>query len=274
MNLLLLENRLCILTAPTHVAGYDFDFELHFSCTHPYRIEAEIPTVLRTGAAADYAHEYEAHLANGLRLVNSPAEHELASELALWYPLLAGLTPRTICHDDFPSANEVEAEFGWPIFLKGSRQTSKHNPDLSIIRSREHYARAMEAWRQDSILHWQKVAVREFIPLQRVAGEVAGKVNPSLEFRTFWWHGQCVGAGQYWSQVPAYQVADLDAGVALAGVAAARLQVPFLVVDVAKTADGRWIVIECNDAQESGYTAVPPNLLWRRVVDALPLTAA
>jgi hypothetical protein len=271
MNLLLLENRLCIVTAPTHVAGYDLDFELHFHCTHPHLLDQEMDAVLRIGAIADYAREYEENLSAGLRLVNSPAQHELASELALWYPLLSDLTPRTICRDEFPSADEVEAEFGWPVFLKGSRQTSKHSPYLAIIRDREHYARAMEAWRKDSILHWQKVAIREFIPLRPVKGEVAGKVNTSTEFRTFWWHGQCVGAGQYWSQVPAYQANDLDTGIALAGEAAARLRVPFLVVDVAKTADGHWIVIECNDAQESGYTAVPPNLLWRNIVDALLL---
>ena len=270
MNLLLLGNRIGIITAPTHVAGYDFDFALHFDCAHPYRLEQETSAVLRIGAIEDYAREYEENLAAGLRLVNSPVQHELASELALWYPLLSDLTPRTICRDDFPAAEEVEAEFGWPIFLKGSRQTSKHNPDLAIISSREHYAQAMEAYKRDRILHWQKVAIREFIELQRVTGEVAGKVRPSMEFRTFWWQGQCVGAGQYWSQVPAYQAEDLDAGIALAGLAAARLQVPFLVVDVAKTADGRWIVIECNDAQESGYTAIPPNLLWRRIVESPP----
>ena len=35
----------------------------------------------------------------------------------------------------------------------------------------------------------------------------------------------------------------------------------------ARTADGRWIVIECNDAQESGHAGIPPQRLWRAVLD-------
>ncbi|MDK2123050.1 ATP-grasp domain-containing protein [Parachitinimonas caeni] len=53
---------------------------------------------------------------------------------------------------------------------------------------------------------------------------------------------------------------------------AQRLKVPFLVVDIAKMQDGRWIVIECNDAQESGYTGIVPQLLWRQVLQAIPPT--
>jgi hypothetical protein len=49
--------------------------------------------------------------------------------------------------------------------------------------------------------------------------------------------------------------------------AAGRLRVPFVMVDFAKAADGRWIVIECNDAQESGYASIPPQALWQRVLE-------
>jgi hypothetical protein len=48
--------------------------------------------------------------------------------------------------------------------------------------------------------------------------------------------------------------------------AASRLHVAFLVIDFAKAADWRWIVIECNDAQESGYVGIPPQALWRQVL--------
>ena len=56
-------------------------------------------------------------------------------------------------------------------------------------------------------------------------------------------------------------IADPDAGRL-----ARRLRVPFLVVDFAKTADGRWIVIECNDGQESGYAAASPRAIWEAVL--------
>jgi hypothetical protein len=32
---------------------------------------------------------------------------------------------------------------------------------------------------------------------------------------------------------------------------------------------GRWIVIECNDAQESGYAGVQPQLLCKQVLERI-----
>jgi hypothetical protein len=43
--------------------------------------------------------------------------------------------------------------------------------------------------------------------------------------------------------------------------------VPFLVIDIAQTAEGEWIVIECNDAQESGYGGVERLALWQEVFE-------
>lgn len=269
VNITRVQNRLLVVSQEIGVSAYDFDFELHFCCSHPYRIDGEEVCVLRIGPIADYATEFRSKLSMGLRPVNTSREHDLASELEQWYPRIAELTPYSQVFERLPSADEIEAHFRWPIFLKGSRQTSKHNPDLSVIRDRSHYEEAAQRYRGDPILHWQKPVVREFVPLQRVPGQVPGKVRPSVEYRSFWWYGTCVGWGQYWYQLAPYTCSDAAAGLAVAGQAAQRLGVPFLVVDVAKTADGRWIVIECNDAQESGYAGVVPQTLWQQVLDRI-----
>ena len=273
MNLARLESKLLVLSEDVGVSVYDFNFDLHFSCDHPHRIDGEEPCVLRIGPIRDYASEYDEKLEMGLRLINSPEEHVRASELEYWYGAIEDLTPRTMVFETLPSASDIEAQFSWPVFLKGSRQTSKHNPDLSVIRDREHYRRAADDYRDDSILHWQKPVVREFVPLLTVQGNVPGKVQPSIEYRSFWWYGECVGWGRYWYQVEPYECADAEAGLAIAGKAAARLHVPFLVVDFAKTQAGKWIVIECNDAQESGYVGIAPQALWRNLlakIDTVP----
>jgi hypothetical protein len=266
VNIARIERKLIVFSEDVGVSAYDFNFDLHFACDHPHQIETEELCVLRVGPIADYATEFNHKLEMGLRLVNSPAEHTLASELESWYPRLKELTPRTQIFDTLPSAKEIESNFQWPVFMKGSRQTSKHNPDLSVIRDRAHYERVVQQYRDDVILHWQKPVIREFIPLRPVAGSVPGKVQPSVEYRSFWWHGECVGWGRYWYQVPAYECSNAEEGLAVAKEAAIRLNVPFLVIDFAKTADGRWIVIECNDAQESGYVGIPPRALWQEVL--------
>lgn len=266
MNIARIENKLLVVSEDVGVSAYDFNFDLHFACSHPYQIENEELCVLRIGAVANYTEEFNDKLALGMRLVNSPTEHTLASELESWYPLLNGITPRTEVYEALPPVGHIEAHFGWPIFLKGSRQTSKHNPELSVVTSRAQYERVVDLYRNDPILHWQKPVVREFVPLAPVVGQVPGKVSPSIEYRSFWWYGECVGWGRYWYQIAPYACPDAEVGLAVARHAAERLQVPFLVVDFAKTSDGRWIVIECNDAQESGYVGADPLALWRQVL--------
>ena len=39
-------------------------------------------------------------------------------------------------------------------------------------------------------------------------------------------------------------------------------EVKFYVVDFAKTADGKWIVVELNDGQMSGLSMIPPNRFY------------
>lgn len=269
MNIALVDRKLFVVSEAVGVSVYDFDFELHFSCSHPYQIEGQAPCVLRIGPIPDYEAEYNDKAALGLRLANSPTEHKLASELEHWYPLINDLTPRTLVFDVLPEVSVIEAAFAWPVFIKGSRQTSKHDPGLSIAQSRSQYEQIVQRYKEDPILHWQKPVVREFVQLAAVAGHVPGKVVPSMEYRSFWWHGECVGWGRYWYQVAPYDPEDAERGLEVAQEVARRLAVPFLVVDFAKTADGRWIVIECNDAQESGYVAVSPHTLWRNVLERI-----
>ena len=266
MNWVRIEEKLNVISNKTHVAVYDFDFELYFNCRHPYKLESEELCIARIGGIADYQETFKEHLEVGLRLVNSLEQHVLASELPAWYPHIQELTPKSIWFETFPTVDAILEKFSFPIFIKGSRQTSKHNPNLSIIQNEKHYQEAIKQYRADPILHWQQIIIREFIELEPVKGEVAGKVKPSLEFRSFWWQGICVGWGQYWYQLPQYVASDIDAGLTVAQDAARRLKIPFVVIDLAKTVDGRWLVIECNDAQESGYVSIEPRELWRNVL--------
>jgi hypothetical protein len=269
MDILRIESKLNIVSEPAHVAVYDFNFELFFACSHPVYFPEPETCILRIGAIINYAEKVEELLSRGLMVVNTPENHLRASELSEWYPIISEFTPQSLCQETFPSVEEVERSFDWPVFVKGSRQTSRHNPELSIAHNGHEYVELENRYRTDPILRWQKVAVREFMNLQTVPGNVPGKIKPSLEFRSFWWYGVCVGWGPYWYQVPVYDASDITKGLEIAEEAARRLNVPFLVVDIARTVDGRWIIIECNDAQESGYAGIVPQVLWRNILDQL-----
>ncbi|WP_237078769.1 ATP-grasp domain-containing protein [Myxococcus xanthus] len=100
-------------------------------------------------------------------------------------------------------------------------------------------------------------------------GGAPDRIPSSFEFRTFWWNGELVGWGPYWWQGTPYTLtpeAQREA-LGLGREVARRQDVPFLVVDVAQEVSGRWIVIECNDGQESGYAGISPFALWRAILD-------
>lgn len=161
------------------------------------------------------------------------------------------------------------AHFRWPVFLKGQRQTSRHQRSLAIIDGPEAFERAAQILRNDPILSWQQIVCREYIPLRQVEDKIPDRIPSSFEFRTFWYRGNLVGFGRYWWEGIQYAASEAErvSVIAVAKLAVNRLQIPFLVVDVAQTIDGRWIVIECNDAQESGYAGVAPMAMWQKIID-------
>jgi hypothetical protein len=269
-HLVEIEGRLWVVNEPTGFPVYDFNFEDHFSCRHPWRLDSVVTAVARMGAAVDYDARYRELLEWKVRLVHTPEQYNRTSNLPEWYPLLRDLTPKSVWFEEMPRAADVEADFDWPIFVKGERQTNRHGRDHSIIENPEHFERVMQEWRQVPLLAWQRVVCRQFIPLRPVSEAASEAFPKSFEFRTFWWHNTCVGIGNYWtSEVYNLRPADREQVLALGREVANRMQVTFLVVDIAQARDGKWIVIECNDGQDSGYAGVNPHFLWQNVVDAI-----
>ncbi len=263
-----LEGKLWLAIKPIGMPVYDFEFERVFACRHAWRIEQEIVAIARMGAAPDYAQRYQDLLQLGVRLVHSPEEYARTSHLPNWYPLIQDFTPKSVWFDELPTIADIEASFTWPVFLKGERQTNRHNRRQSIIENRHHFTQIMAEWRQDPILGWQRVVCREYLPLRQVAVPSAEALPKSFEFRTFWWRNECVGIGRYWvSETYKPTDTELTAIQQSAGEAARRLNVTFLVVDIAQTQSGDWTVIEVNDGQDSGYAGVNPMLMWRNILD-------
>lgn len=268
-SLLHVENCLWVITAPTGLGAYDFKFEDYFECKHATFVDSCVPAVARMGAAQDYSQRFADLFELGIRLVHSTEDYEKTSYLPNWYPLIDDLTPKSIWYSNPPTADEVEVQFTWPVFVKGERQTSRHNGELAIVRDREHFQRVLDTWNSDSILRWQRIVVREFVPLTPVADVASGAIPKSYEFRCFAWRGRCVSIGRYWVS-ESYELAQQEhvEATRLVNEVASRLNVVFLVVDVALSRAGRWVVIECNDGQDSGYAGNNPLMLWRSILDS------
>ncbi len=267
LDLILVEGTVWVLVGEVGVSSYDFNLTQFFSCRHPWQRPDRITAIGRFGAVTNYNELYAELAAEGIYLIHSPEQYQLASELTHWYPLLESLTPKSFWFSEPPSFNSIEQILGSPLFLKGSRQTSRHQATLSIINNADEYNRAIAVYETDPILQWQDLVCREFVKLRPVPSVSTIKIPASFEFRSFWWHGNCVGVGQYWSTDYDWNQSEQTAGLAIAKAAALRLNLPFVVIDIAQTVTGEWIAIECNDAQESGYAAVSPFSLWQNIID-------
>jgi len=269
LDIFLLEDSLWIASAHIGVPSYDFSFHNFFACRHPLYRPDKITAVGRFRVTDNYPQLYEKLKDDGIRLIHTPLQQQLISELPSWYPLLKDLTPKSAWFDIPPTFDEIEKHFSLPVFIKGGRQISKDKAELSIAYNQNDYEKIKEQFQLNPILHWQKFVCREFVELRKVPHYTTDKIPPSFEFRTFWWKGHCVGAGSYWSDFASYDwnMNEKLEGLHIAETAVQRLDVPFVVIDIAQTKEGEWIVIECNDAQESGYAAISPIGLWQRIIE-------
>jgi len=263
-----IEEQLWVVSSRVGVSIYDFDFRQFFDCRTPYESPFGISAIARIGAFDDYTKFYSDCGDVGIDLVNTPEHYRRCTSLPVWYPFISSLTPRSVWFEDIPSFEELESVFGLPVFVKGDRQTSKHKAEACIIRNRDDYDRVVTIFKSDPILRWQDFVCRELLDLRKTSGGVEGKMPSSFEFRTFWWRGKLVGDGRYWFESNPYDWTDSERTEALeiAQEAVNRLDCPFVVIDLAQTVDGQWIIIECNDGMESGYAGASPFSMWRNIV--------
>lgn len=262
---------IAILQQNTGNDVYDFNFRNNFDCKSVIS-EVEVPVLLHIGAIEDYAGIEAALDELGMKLLVHEVEHIRCSTIEKWYPALKDRTPFTRVYDQLPDAQEILKEFSFPIFVKGNRQTNRHKRSQCIIENIEQYDALRKEWRHDSILSWQKVAVREHVPLLELDSEsFPDQVPISYEFRFFYFEGKCMAYGPYWYMGRQYSLPEneLTEVLKLTDWAAERLGVIFPAIDVAKTASGEWIIIEVNDAQESGFVGVNPLVLWNNTISSM-----
>ncbi len=217
--------------------------------------------------AERYAAIYAAAQRRGIRLANSPSEHERATELDLAYPFLAGLTPAS---RTFASLAEIEASaLVYPVFVKGAVQSRKSRGwRACVARDGDELlelARFLFALASRSR---GRVLVRELLTLRHHRTGPGG-FPLGREFRVFVWRGEVVGWGYYWEgedELAATTAPERDQVHGLALEAARRLSIPYLSVDIGQDVNGRWWVIEVGDGQFSGTSQVPRLGLWNRLV--------
>ena len=237
------------------------------------RIPKDSLVIGRYSVLPYYAELEEDLAANHARLVNAHAQHLYVADMREWYQDLIGSTPKTYFSlEEFKRSASSSCSY----VLKGRTNSKKQQwnthmfaksvSDVDVV-----YARLAD----DSFIGNQDIYIREFVPL-RSFGEGIRGLPITEEYRFFVLDGKVLASGCYWSQFP--EIAE-EHGLASSQVDEAWLRgvidkikdrIRFFVIDVARTAEGSWIVVELNDGCMSGLSDVSADALYQGLRAALP----
>jgi hypothetical protein len=239
-----------------------------------YENRTSIPshsTVIGRYSVLPYYKELENDLAvKDCTLINSYTSHNYIANMQNWYEDLKDFTPKT-----WFSVPDIDEE--GPFILKGETSSRKQLFTTHMYAPMRQdvmdvYGRLLD----DSLLQHQKICVRKFVELENYGKDCITGMPIAKEFRCFFWKKKLLCKGFYWqnhvevighvpdnSEVPGDlldKVSDIVANHA-----------DFYVVDVAKTLEGKWIVIELNDGGMSGLSCNDPGELYSNLRKATEL---
>ena len=122
----------------------------------------------------------------------------------------------------------------------------------------------------DSLIGPQGVIYREYIPLETYEYGLYD-IPYTNEWRFFYYKNNLLSYGYYWSCADKtdYQVDPQAVFLAQTLANIVSKYVNFFVLDLAKTLNGKWILIEINDGQMSGPSENNLDTLYRNLVDFL-----
>jgi hypothetical protein len=217
-----------------------------------------------------YARLFEQLQAKGLRLINEPQAYRRCHYLPEWQDVLGDAAPRSVWlnADDSNCMEKVAAAVrslgSKAVVVKDYVKSRKHEwleacfiPDVSDRANLERVVRRfLELQGEDLNVG---LVFREFIEFERIGTHPRSGMPLSKEVRLFFLDGKLLYWADYWGQ-GAVERPPLEAFEAIAD----RIDSPFFAMDVAKTRDGRWMVMELGDGQVSGLpeSADPMEFYW------------
>lgn len=205
----------------------------------------------------------------GAKLINTYNQYLYIADLGNYVADLAELTPRTWnSPQDLPE--------GCSFVVKGETNSRKSNwlKDM-FAKDKAAAIDISNRLSNDGLIGSQKIFFREYIPLLKFLDGVNG-MPVTKEYRFFVAYGKVLCGGFYWQNyiddIPV-QVNHNEVPEDFLQKVIKRVgnQSNFYVIDVARTKSGEWIVIELNEGQQAGLSAINPHDLYRNLAMAIKL---
>lgn len=206
---------------------------------------------------------------SGAKLINTYNQHLYIADLGNYVMDLRDLTPRTW-------RNITDVPETGAFVVKGETNSRKSNWLKDMYAPNK--AAAIDICNRlsnDSLIGQQKIYIREYIPLLKFLDGVNG-MPVTKEFRFFVAYGTVLCGGFYWQNyiddipVPVY-ASEVPQEFLKKVIDRVGNKSNFYVIDVARTQSGEWIVIELNEGQQAGLSAINPHELYRNLLLAVDL---
>jgi hypothetical protein len=204
---------------------------------------------------------YEALSNRGITLINDPAAYTHCHYLPESYSLIQPYTPKSVWLDtDADSLNLdkimriIEVFGSGAVVVKDYVKSQKHDwneafyiPSASDQDAVERVVRRFIEL-QDNDLN-KGLVFREFVALEPIGKHSKSGMPLTLEFRVFFLDGEPIYVSKYWEEgVYAREGPEIQSFYDVAKLIKSR----FFTMDIAKRADGQWMIVELGDAQVAG----------------------
>lgn len=232
------------------------------------QIKNNVPVVARYCLWPFYKENEQVVTLFGDKLLNTHYQHQYIADLADWYGDLKNYTPKTWFQlSDVPKN-------GGPFVLKGETNSKKFQWNTHAFA--KDFKSATDVYHrlsQDSMIGEQNIYIREYVELEKLSDGLNG-LPITKEFRFFVLNKKIISGGYYWAS----HIDDLSSIPDSSEVPRDFLQniidcvddsCNFYVIDVAKTTLGDWILIELNDAQQSGLSCIDPEEFYFNIYNNL-----
>ncbi len=151
-----------------------------------------------------------------------------------------------------------------PMVVKGKTNSRKHQWNSHFFaKNRKEAIQIACELKNDSLIGNQDIIFREYIELETFE-YLINQLPVTNEFRFFFYKNTELCHGYYWSNAEKTDAICEPEAIKLANEIANIVcdYNNFFVIDVGKTKDGRWIMIELNSGEMSGLSLCDPNILY------------
>lgn len=265
-----MENLVILFRKQDH--SYDKEIEVASKYFNVVLSRAHAPKdslVIGRYSVLPFYKELEEDLAyNNSRLINTYRMHRYMADISSWYYDFEDITPRTWFRlQDIPNNTS--------FVLKGETNSKKYNWNTHMFaKDKEAAGRVYSNLMNDSLIGNQNICIREYVQLRQLDLDVSG-LPITEEYRFFILYGKVVSSGFYWSSHHELQEThNLDPNqvpISFLEDVCSRLEgrANAVVVDIARTAKGDWIVVELNDFQQSGLSENDSEVLYKNMSKVL-----